>query len=327
MRSDGSRRALVIGAEGNVGAPLAAYLRSVGYAVMESDIRPAWRDDYLVADINNPVDLLPAFDWGPDVVFLLAATVGRTTCEQAASMAMTTNLAGINNVLQLCKRSDSRCVFMSSSEVYGPACEVMDEALAVPAPANRYGLSKWLGEQIVEHEVRTGGLRAVTLRLCMIYDEHEDVGEHRSAMIRFASGLARGRRIEVHQGSARGWLHILDAVRAIEAAGRLDRHVVINIGHPEILPMLEVAELIRAELHADPELVQRVPLPAQITMVKRPSLERQRALLGFEPAVSVSEGVRRVCTVQRRLAALERSEAPRALALAAEERENAPIAS
>jgi len=175
----------------------------------------------------------------------------------------------------------------------------MDET-ALPQPANRYGLSKWLAEQIVEYEVRTSGLRAVTVRPCMIYDEMEDVGEHRSAMIRFAANLASGRPIEVHRGSARGWLHVSDAVRAIEAAAHVDRYTAINIGHPEVVPMTELAEMIRMELRADSHLIHHVPIPPQITLVKRPSLERQRVILDFEPRMPLTEGVRRVCEVQRR---------------------------
>jgi nucleoside-diphosphate-sugar epimerase len=302
MKPHGFRRALVIGSEGNIGKPLVSYLQTLGYDVLESDIRPGLHPNYVVADINHPLDLLPAFDWGPDVVFLLAAVVGRTTADQAGSLAIATNLAGINNVLQLCKRAESTCVFISTSEVYGPAAESMEET-TLPQPANRYGLSKWLAEQMVEYEARTSGLQAVTLRPCMVYDEMEDVGEHRSAMIRFASNLARGRPIEIHRGSARGWLHVSDAVRALEAAARLESHTVINIGHPEVVPMIELAEMIRIELGADTSLVSTVPLPPKITLVKRPSLERQRSLLGFEPRMDLEEGVRRVCTVQRRLAA------------------------
>jgi len=298
MKRHESMRALVIGSEGNIGKPLVSYLKSMGYAVLESDIRPRLRPGYLVADITHPLDLLPAFDWGPDVVFLLAAVVGRTTAEQAGSLALATNVAGINNVLQLCKRAECMCVFISTSEIYGPASESMDET-ALPRPANRYGLSKWLAEQMVDYEVRTSGLRAVTVRPCMVYDEMEDVGEHRSAMIRFAASLASGRPIEVHRGSARGWLHVSDAVRAIETAGHVERHTVINIGHPEVVPMIELAEMIRLELGADHNLIRSVPIPGQITLVKRPSLERQRLLLGFEPHMPLQEGVRRVCAVQR----------------------------
>ena len=70
-----TQRALVVGSEGNIGTPLVQHLRRGGHEVLESDIRPAWRDGYVMADINHPVDLLPAFDWKPDVVFLLSAMV------------------------------------------------------------------------------------------------------------------------------------------------------------------------------------------------------------------------------------------------------------
>jgi nucleoside-diphosphate-sugar epimerase len=289
------QKALVIGSEGNIGAPLVAHLRSVGYEVLGFDLRPGWRKNYLTGDITHPVDLIPAFDWGPDVVFLLAATVGRMVCEQAASLAVSTNVAGVNNVLQLCKRANARCVFFSSSEVYGPNCDPMDEAHSIPRPNNRYALTKWLGEQLVEYEVRASGLRAVTLRPCMVYDENETVGEHRSAMIRFVSNLARGRAIEVHRGSARTWLHVSDAVRGIEAAARVDEYSVINLGHPDLVPMVDLAEMIRAYFGSSPDLVVTTDLPPKMTLIKRPILERQRRLLGFEPTIGVGEGVLRVC--------------------------------
>jgi nucleoside-diphosphate-sugar epimerase len=290
-------KALVIGSEGNIGAPLVRHLRSLGWDVLESDIRPAFRDDYVMADINHPVDLLPAFDWGPDVVFVLSAMVSRVTCEQASGLAVSTNLGGINNVLELCKRVNAMTVFFSTSEVYGPDAEVMDEVTTIPRPNNRYGLTKYLGEQLVEYEVRTHGLRAVTLRPFMMYDENEDLGDHRSAMIRFASNLAIGKPIDVHRGSARGWLHVSDAIRAIEAAAQVRDYAVINIGHPEIVPIEDLAERIRTRLDADPALVTFSDLPSRMTLVKRPSLERQRDLLGVVPTVSLDEGIDRVCSL------------------------------
>lgn len=297
-------RALVIGSEGNVGATLVRRLRDDGYEVLETDIRSGLRADYVMADINHPIDLLTAFDWGPEVVFILSAMVSRATCEQSSGLAIATNLAGVNNVLQLCKRVGAMTVYFSTSEVYGPDVELMEESLSDPHPNNRYGLSKLLGEQIVEYEVRTYGLRAVTLRPFMIYDEHEKLGEHRSAMIRFASNLAAGKPIEVHRGSARSWMHISDAVRAIEASTRVRDYTVINIGHGDVRPIEDLAKLIRAELDAPEELLRLVDLPQQMTLTKRPSLERQRTILGVEPEVSLADGVRRVCeTMRRRLAA------------------------
>jgi nucleoside-diphosphate-sugar epimerase len=301
------KRALVLGSEGNIGMPLVKHLRASGVEVLESDIKPGWRDGFLMADINHPVDLLPAFDWQPDVVFLLSAIVSRVTCEQASSLAISTNLGGINNVLQLAKRANARVVFFSTSEVYGPGCDPMDESISDPKPNNRYGLSKLLGEQLVEYEVRTHGLKACVVRPFMMYDEYEDLGDHRSAMIRFTSDLAIGRPIEVHRGALRSWLHVSDAVRAIEAAAALDQYAVINIGHPDVLPIEQLAEMIRATLGADPSLIKTNTLPARMTLIKRPTLERMRTLLGVTPRVSVQEGVRLVCArVLERLKAGER---------------------
>ena len=106
--------------------------------MFEADIRPGWRNDYLMADMTHPLDLLPAFDWAPDVVFLLAAAVGRMTCEQAGSLAITTNLAGVNNVVQLCKRAGA-----SAYTSLPPKCTVppaiMDEAARCPNPTTATG--------------------------------------------------------------------------------------------------------------------------------------------------------------------------------------------
>lgn len=288
-------KVLVIGSEGNIGTPLVKHLRHKGHDIREVDIVQGWRPGYTVGDINHPLDLLPAFDWGPDVVILLSAMVSRVTCEQASSLALSTNLSGINNVLQLCKRSNSKVVFFSTSEIYGPECNPMDESISDPKPNNRYGLSKLLGEKLVEYEVQQYKLRAVTIRPFMMYDENEDFGDHRSAMIRFAYNLAHGLPIEVHRGSARSWLHVSDAVRAIEQSMYLDTYSVINIGHPEVTPMDVLARMICTKLGADFNLIKIVDVPERITAIKRPLLERQKKLLGIVPNVSLEEGATLVC--------------------------------
>ncbi|MBT5832724.1 MAG: NAD(P)-dependent oxidoreductase [Candidatus Latescibacteria bacterium] len=296
-------KALVLGSGGNIGKPLVQHLKSTGYDITECDIRPGWRDNYYVTDINQPIDLLPAFDEKPDVVIVLAAMVSRVTCEQASGLAISTNLAGINNVLQLSKRSQSKVIFFSTSEVYGPNVSAMDESLPDPQPNNRYGLSKLLGEKLIEYEVRSYGLDAVVLRPFMIYDENEDLGDHRSAMIRFASNLASGQPIEVHQGSARSWLHVSDAIRAIEAAIHVKDYAIINIGHPDVVPIVDLAEMVRSQLNAPKDLIRYKDQPSGMTPIKRPLLDRQRDILGVIPTVTLEEGVTRVCNkITERLA-------------------------
>jgi len=289
-------RVLAVGSEGNIGEPLVQHLRDVGHEVYTTDIKSGWRANYSMADINQPIDLLDAFDWKPDIVYLMAATVSRVTCEQAASLAVTTNIAGTNNVIVLAKRVGAKMIFFSTSEVYGPTDGLMDEDKTQPQPNNRYGLTKYLGEKLVEYEVKQHGFSAVTIRPFMFYDENEDLGDHRSAMIRFAQCLAEGKQIDVHRGSARSWMHISDAVVALERCIHVKGYHVINIGHPEIIATEEMAEKIRKQYGASHKLLNIIDLPEKMTLAKRPSLEKQGKLLGFHPKVSVDEGIRRVCS-------------------------------
>lgn len=293
------KKALVIGAAGNIGKPLVKYLKENDYMVREVDIKPAWRENYYVADITKPADLIEPFDFKPDYVFHLAAMVSRVTCEQSGSMCIDTNLYGTQNVIELTKRCNAKLINFSTSEVYGPDVEVMDENEKVN-PNNRYGLSKLLAENLVEYEVKQHNLDAVTVRPFMMYDENEDLGDHRSAMIRFAYNLYHGLPIEVHKGSARGWLHVSDAVRAIEATTRVDHYEVINIGNPNVRTIEELALMICEELGADKSLIHYSELPSRMTLVKRPTLSKQKDLLGIETRVQLEEGVKRVCEMIRK---------------------------
>ena len=132
-----------------------------------------------------------------------------------------------------------------------------------------------------------------------MYDENEDLGDHRSAMIRFASNLYHGLPIEVHKGSARGWLHVSDAVRAIEAATKVTQYEVINIGNPNVHTIEELELLMCKELDADPNLIHYSNLPSRMTLIKRPTLQKQKELLGIETKVQLEEGVKRVCAMIR----------------------------
>jgi nucleoside-diphosphate-sugar epimerase len=90
-------------------------------------------------------------------------------------------------------------------------------------------------------------------------------------------------------------LHISDAVRAIAAAAYVRDYTVINIGHPDVVPIETLAQRIRARVGAPESLVKVVDLPSRMTLVKRPLLTRQRDLLGVTPTVPLEDGILRVC--------------------------------
>jgi nucleoside-diphosphate-sugar epimerase len=289
-------RVLITGSEGNIGVHLVRQLRDDGHEVLRADLLPGHHQDYMQTNIVFPNDLLPAFQsFKPDVVFHLAAMVSRVTCEASPHMAVDTNLSGTNNIAQMCKIFGAKMVYFSTSEVYGNIQGEQREDIPDLQPTNRYGLTKYLGEKLLEYEHREHGMDVVVLRPFMFYHEDETRGDHRSAMIRFAEGLSKRERITVHQASKRGWLHMDDAVRAIARVVNLDGFHVLNIGHPDVVETewlaRHMAELLGINVEDYWDLI---PLPNRMTLEKFPNLDRQRELLDFTPEVDIKTGVRRV---------------------------------
>lgn len=287
---------LVIGSEGNIGVVLTRYLKTRNHEVFECDWKPGYRPNYFQADITMPLDLMNVFDQvKPQAVYLLAAMVSRVTCENSPSMAVNTNLAGVQNVAELCKKHASKLVYLSTSEVYGNLNEELIEDSTIPRPNNRYGLTKYLGEKIVEYEVMNHGLKAITVRPFMFYHETETRGDHRSAMIRFAEHLSKGQRIEIHRGSERAWMHLDDAVEALEAVLYQENYEVFNIGHEQFTPTEQIAEKIadRLGIRLD-DYSDYIELPSRMTLVKRPNVEKMKNKLGVVPKISIDTGIDRI---------------------------------
>jgi len=263
---------------------------------MRSDIIQHFAKDYTQTDVVSLLDLYhAALDFKPDAVYHLAAMVSRVTCEETPHLAVDTNLTGTNNVAQMCKTLGAMMINFSTSEIYGNIGGTLSEDRTDIAPNNRYGLTKYLAEKLVEYEVNNHGLKAVTIRPFMYYDEDETMGDHRSAMIRFAESLLQGKKITVHKDSRRAWLHMSDAVVALEKLLHLDGYHVLNIGHPNVIDTEYIARYMCEKIGADfDSLVDLVELPTRMTLVKIPDLTRQKELLGFEPKISIEQGMDRV---------------------------------
>jgi nucleoside-diphosphate-sugar epimerase len=287
---------LVVGSEGNIGRHLVKHLEVCGHEVLCADIKNAYRPGFTQVDIVNPGELYPVvIKEKPEVIYNLAAMVSRVTCESSPHMAIDRNLSGVNNMIQLSKLVEAKLIAFSTSEVYGNQESVMSELITIPRPNNRYGLTKLLSEELIKYEVHNHGLKAVIVRPFMFYHEDEDTGDHRSMMSRFAHDLYARKQVEVHVGSSRGWLHMDDAVVALERAAYLDGFHTINIANPKITYTTDMAQWfcdIYGINYAD--YVIEKELPERMTLHKLPDVRLQWNLLSFIPTISTREGVERI---------------------------------
>jgi nucleoside-diphosphate-sugar epimerase len=131
----------------------------------------------------------------------------------------------------------------------------------------------------------------------MLYDESETRGVYRSAMVRFAEALVKGREIVVHQGARRSWMHMSDAVRVIEKlmyVPRYHRYHRVNIGNPKVVSVLSLAQLMCDKLRIGYDLITETDLPSRMTLQKIPDLTRQGELTGMDYFIGIGEGVDRL---------------------------------
>lgn len=282
---------LVTGSEGNIGTKLVPYLESKGYIVMRCDQVQGFESNYHVVNINSSSDLtliFPLFE--PDIVIHLAAMVSRVTCEKSPGLTVETNLLGLSNVIQLCKLFKVKLMYFSTSEVYGNIGGILSEERECK-PNNLYGLTKYMGEKLVEYELKNG-LQAITVRPFMFYDEDETRGDHRSAMIRFCYHLSKGEKIEVHKGSLRSWMHITDAVRVLEKLIYVKGYEIINIGSDEIIKTEDLARMICDRIGVEySDYVIEKELPDKMTLEKIPSVKKQFKLTGIIPEIDLNTGL------------------------------------
>ena len=284
-------RILVTGSEGVVGKKLVKHLQK-NHDVFRCDIRQGVGNDYMVVDINNPIGLALCFKrFKPDVCYHLAAMVSRVTCEESPSLTIQTNVTGTYNVAELCREYGCKLINFSTSEIYGNIGGLLSEDRPVE-PNNIYGVSKLMAEHIVEYEV-TKGLKAVTVRPFMIYDEDETLGVHRSAMIRFAESLIKKEKITIHEGATRSWLHISDAVEILERLMDVNHYEAVNLCSNEYLSIEYMAMLMCEYLGLEyAEMVNIEILPDRMTLTKKPDTIKQYELTRYNPKISLLDGVK-----------------------------------
>ncbi len=299
---------LITGSEGVIGRRLVQWLvASYPYHdVFTCDRLPSDRTAHTITDITYPETLRRAFAASePALVFHLAASVGRRASEAWASVALRTNVEGTQNVVDLCLEYDARLLYVSTSEVYGDRFlpddvwkePVVEEMYLWPSEQQGiYGLSKYMGEQVVEIAVNRHGLDAVVARPFMCYSEDEPLSPYRSAIARMMRAIVRGEAIEVHEGAVRSWCYVDDMVEGLARLGLSDCQGVYNVGRHEPKDLAEAASILLKLTGAESSYgrLKTIPIPDGIYPVKHASFDKIQRDIGWTAETTLEEGLRQV---------------------------------
>jgi UDP-glucose 4-epimerase len=262
---------------------------AAGAQLHELDVRDARGVAGVFADVR------------PQLVFHLAAQIDvrRSVADPAADAEV--NVLGAINILVAAREHGTRRVVNTSTGggLYGDA-----ELLPTPEdspinPLAPYGQSKLAAEGYFELYGRLFGLSTVSLRYGNVYGRRQDVNGEAGVVAIFCGCLLEGRAPQVFGDGrqTRDWVDAADVVRANLMAAESAITGPINIGHGQETSVLDLLGVLR-EVGA----ARALSLPDPEFMAARPGevarsrldVARAREELGWEPEVSLRDGLERI---------------------------------
>lgn len=259
--------------------------------VIETDIRDA-------AQVREIVR-------GVDVVYHLAVQCIRLSLRDPFLVHEVNATGTLNLLAAALDEGVSRFIYCSSSEVYGTAqCVPMDEAHPL-VPTTPYGASKLAGEAYARAYYLTFGLPVTIVRPFNTYGPREHFeGAYGEVIPKFVVRAMNNAPLVIFgDGSqTRDFTDVSDTVRGLMLAAESDRLVgeAVNIARGREVTIDQVAQIV---LECVPDSTSRVELQeARPGDVRRhyADISKARRLLGFEPKVSLREGIRRYVDWLRR---------------------------
>lgn len=205
---------------------------------------------------------------------------------------------GTLNLLGLAKDHGARILVASTSEVYGdplvhPQNEEYYGNVSPIGPRGVYDEAKRFMESITMAYHRHHGVDTRIVRIFNTYGSRMRLNDGR-VVPAFIGQALRGQNLTVfgNGSQTRSFTYIDDQVEGIFRLLMSNYAGPINIGNPEETTILEFAEEI-IKLTGTGQKIVFKPLPQDDPLQRQPDISRAKEILGWEPAVSRSEGLKK----------------------------------
>jgi dTDP-glucose 4,6-dehydratase len=203
---------------------------------------------------------------------------------------------GTHKALGLAKAKKARFVIASTSEVYGdplehPQKETYWGNVNPVGPRGVYDEAKRFAEAMTTAYHRYHGLDAKIVRIFNTYGPRMRLRDGR-AVPAFMSQALTGEDVTIFGSGqqTRSFCYVSDLVDGIIRLMESNLNDPVNIGNPQEMTIEDIARTIIRLTGSKSKLVYR-PLPEDDPKVRQPDITRARTLLGWEPKVSLEEGL------------------------------------
>lgn len=250
------------------------------------------RFTYLHHDIIQALEV----DQDLDYVLNFASPASPPDYYRLPVQTMLVGSTGTHNMLELAKEKSAVFMMASTSEIYGdpqvsPQLEDYWGNVNPVGPRSVYDEAKRFSEAMTMAYHREFSLNTRLLRIFNVYGPRMRPKDGR-AIPNFIDQALNGESITIYgDGSqTRSFCYYQDEVEGIYRLLMSNLNIPINIGNPNELTILELAETI-IELTGSRSQIIFQELPEDDPQVRRPDISRAKQHLNWKPVVDLRQGL------------------------------------
>ena len=296
------KRILVSGGAGFIGSHLCERLLNEGNEVICVDNFFTGAKENIVHLMDNPYfelvrhDVVTPFFAEVDEIYNLACPASPIHYQYNGIKTIKTSVMGAINMLGLAKRTRSKILQASTSEVYG-------DPLVHPQPEDYWGHVNPIGvrscydegkrcaESLFMNYHQQNGVRIKIIRIFNTYGPKMHPNDGR-VVSNFIVQALQNQDITIYgDGSqTRSFQYVDDLVEGmIRMMGTTDDFIgPVNMGNPGEFTIKQLAEMVIRQTGAKSKLVY-LPLPQDDPIQRQPNIELAKKMLDWEPTVTLED--------------------------------------
>lgn len=304
-------KVIVTGGAGFIGSNLCRRLLQDNYQVIcidnlltgdERNIEELKKSSEFTFLKHDICEVLPA-DISADAIFHLASPASPNVSSPRSyrSLPMETMMAntqGTHNLLSFALEHNAKFLFSSTSEIYGdplehPQKETYLGNVSSIGVRSVYDEAKRFGETLTSYYMRERKLNARIVRIFNTYGPYMQPDDGR-VVSNFITQAIKNQPITIYGdgNQTRSFCYVSDMVEGLIKAmfGEDTLGEVINLGNPDERSVTAIAKII-VDLTTSTSTITHEPLPEGDPLKRRPSIDKAKQLLGWEPKVTLEQGL------------------------------------